>query len=317
MQWSQIKTLFILCFLILDIFLLNQFINNLETDVTYLPEFSSEESLRNNINGLENIPEETMSVGMLYATRKEITESDVNELSGFSNQNIVVLENHLILSQLQNPVEIDEEAMDDLDLNIWNFDEYVYWGKDENTNSLVFFQEIGETILYNQSGVLIISLNDQGEMVGYVQTVLEEEEDQPEEEDVIKPMEAVSTLYLNGQIVSGDTITNVDIGYHNLAPLPNGGQVLTPTWDIEVNDSDHFFVNAMEGHFSSRDLNTFVTEMGTFIEELTETVTSMNYVQETEEETEEIEDEQLLEFIQNWLEIMQTTDGVKENDITL
>ena len=30
--------------------------------------------------------------------------------------------------------------------------------------------------------------------------------------------------------------------------LPNGEMILNPTWDIQVNNNDHHFINAIDGH---------------------------------------------------------------------
>ncbi|WP_163538800.1 two-component system regulatory protein YycI [Gracilibacillus sp. YIM 98692] len=309
MQWGQIKTLFIFCFLILDIFLLHQFINNQESELPFLPEYSREDNLRTNINGLEEIPEEPTSAEMLYAQRKEIFEETMGEIGELPNQNPIVVDDHLIISTLDEPVEMEVEgSMETLEDHIWNGQAYTYYGKDEKSNTLIFFQELEHPIFFNQSGVLLVQLNEDGDMIRYVQTALEEAEEKPEEEDLIRSIDAVSTLYYNGKLLSGDEVTDVAIGYHNLLPLPNGVQVLTPTWEIEVNEDKYFFVNAIEGHFASRDKNDFVIEM---VEDQVVDYLGDHTEAEIESVNEDWEQEDLEEYVEQIIENLELSIGVE------
>src|SRR5699024_2505173 len=40
---------------------------------------------------------------------------------------------------------------------------------------------------------------------------------------------------------------SMSLGYHTIAPLPDGVQVFVPTWKVTVNDERNYFVNAIEG----------------------------------------------------------------------
>ncbi|SHN33597.1 two-component system regulatory protein YycI [Gracilibacillus kekensis] len=272
MQWGQIKTLFILCFLILNIFLLHHFINNPTRELEYTEDMPREENVRNNVSGLDNIPEETPEKeSMLHAQRMEFTEEDVTEIIGLPNQNNVIIDDHLIVSQLESPLAINvEEDTETLSEHVWNLDKYEYFGKDEQTNTHIFFQKIDRPIYFNLSGVLLIQENQQNEVIYYVQTILEKAEEQTEqEEEINKPFDALTGLYFSdGNIVSGDEITKkVALGYHNLLPLPNGVQVLAPTWEFEVNEEEFFYVNAVESHYTMREKHAFIVEMKEQIEE--------------------------------------------------
>ncbi|MFC4402354.1 two-component system regulatory protein YycI [Gracilibacillus xinjiangensis] len=308
MQWGQIKTLFILCFLVLDIFLLQQFINNQET-VSVLPETTFEDNIQGNIEGLDDIPDEPAEASRLYAQRKELSEEDIGALKDFTNQDIAVIDDHLIVSRFNDPVafDIDEDGENIID-NIWNdesydLDDYIL---DEKTNTYIFFQKMEDPIFYNLSGTLMIHVNEDGDMTYYVQTILEEA-DEPREEEygLANPMKVISDLYRRGSIESGSTISRMEFGYHNLLPLPNGVQVLTPTWGLEVNESDYYYANAVEGHISTRDEHEFVLEMKQDIQEYA--LNDMDLIQSLDSDWEQTD---LVQFLNQLLENIELTDGV-------
>lgn len=310
MQWSQIKTLFILCFLILDVFLLHHFINNPKTEYESADVFPREENLRINVNGLDNVPEDfPTEAAMLHAQRKEFTEKDITEIGELPDQRNMVIDDHLILSEFDSPLDIDVEAdTEKLSTYIWDLDKYNYFGKDEKTNTHIFFQEIDRPIYFNQSGVLLIQMNEENEAVRYAQTILEKIEEQPTDE-INKPLDAVSVLYFSNEYIqSGDEITSeVTLGYHNLLPLPNGAQVLAPTWEIEVNDEKHFYVNAIESHYTTRETAGFINEMKLqindyFIESSTATIEIVD---------EEWEEEEIEQFLGQLFKTIQQVDGVE------
>ncbi|SFL74182.1 Two-component signal transduction system YycFG, regulatory protein YycI [Gracilibacillus orientalis] len=269
MQWGQIKTLFILCFLILDIFLLHHFINN-PIDYAFTEDFSSEENVRNNISGLNNLSEDSPSEeAMLFAEQKEFSAAEVTKIGELPNQTSIILNSQLILSKFDEPLAINvEENPEALSENIWNFDQYQYFGKDEASNTYIFFQKLERPIYFNLSGVLLVQVNEKKEVTKYVQTILEKaepkkDEEQPEPEEIDTPFDALSGLYFSeGFISSGDEITEkVALGYQNLMPLPNGAQVLAPTWEFVVNNESYFYVNAIEGHLATRKKAEFIQEM--------------------------------------------------------
>ncbi len=310
MQWGQIKTLFILCFLILDIFLLHHFINN-PNNYEFTEDYSNEENVRNNVNGLNNLSEESPSQeGMLHAERKELSDADLTEIGELPNQTSIILDSHLILSEFDKPLAINvEENTAALAENIWNFDQYQYFGKEEESNTYIFFQDIDRPIYFNLSGVLLVQVNEKEEVIRYVQTILEKADEQQEPEEINTPFDALSGLYFSeGFISSGDEITQeVTLGYHNLMPLPNGVQVLAPTWEFEVNDERYYYVNAIEGHLTSRNNQEFIQEMKSqisayFAED------SRAVIEATDEEWDE---EDLDLFIEQLLENQEETNGVE------
>ncbi|QST00045.1 two-component system regulatory protein YycI [Pontibacillus sp. ALD_SL1] len=273
MQWGQIKTLFILCFLILDVFLVYQFINKTEqAQLVLLPDTSIEEQLEAEDIQLQNLPNDTPKKTRIYADRYDFKEEDQEKLAERENQKSSIGENGKILTSVFNePVEIDLESDNSKISSIVKEeiifgDEYEYWGYNEKWNVLIFFQlHEDNPIYFNESGVVLLSLNEEKTgLIGYLQTRLVDVKSTGKEQDLIKPIQAISTLFDKNQIYSRDTVTEFDIGYYTLVPLQEGGngvQFFSPTWNIHVNEERNYFVNGLDGQYIAKEEDEFLERM--------------------------------------------------------
>ncbi len=77
------------------------------------------------------------------------------------------------------------------------------------------------------------------------------------------------------------------MGYQNLISLPNGEQVLNPTWNVEVNGTDNYSVNAIEGHNYPQNDNFVGETFAEFVDELRATEKDKLIYLQTEDEEEE------------------------------
>ncbi|MFB1050678.1 two-component system regulatory protein YycI [Paraliobacillus sp. JSM ZJ581] len=312
MQWNQTKLLFIICFLVLDIFLIQQLLT--KEEYKYSEESSTEQEISSNIKGLEeNVSEKSFKAPLIYAMNKSYSEADIDKLEQLDNQQQLIVNDYLLIGRFKEPVPInveEESYQDKLDNLILNNTEYTFWGKDSDKNILVFFQRIELPVFYNKNALLFIQVNDDGEMVQYVQTMMEKEESESQEpEKLNSQMNAISTLFLKENLLkTGDTVTEVNLGYHNLISLPNGEQVLNPTWNVQVNETDDYFVNAIEGHNYPSNTDFIDTTYNEFIKEIDATDASTFLYLQTKDEKEE---EALYKSIKkSLLNIVNTTIGV-------
>ncbi|SFD70490.1 Two-component signal transduction system YycFG, regulatory protein YycI [Lentibacillus persicus] len=269
MQWKQIKTLFILCFLVLNVYLLLMLYDKQTQSEYALPDTSDstfDQKLESeNISISATLPNGDFNVPYLSLDRKSFTEEELAFFEEADNQEAEVINENFILSHFENPISIPEDADSSLvsDLvksNILLADNYRFssWNKDMNV--LIFFQEKNELpIYYNQSGIVLVYLNEENEMIFYTQTMLGDDES-PEEESLIEPMEAIRTLFNENRLQNGDEITEVNMGYHTRIPLETGEQGFSPTWTVTVNDEENFYVNAIENQVGSNDELDFLKE---------------------------------------------------------
>ncbi|WP_163969302.1 two-component system regulatory protein YycI [Oceanobacillus halotolerans] len=264
MQWGQIKTLFILCFLLLDIYLLLQYMEKQEqADIGVLEreESTIEEQLElEDITIEASMEEEAIEEYYISARPKPFTEEDLSELEDRDDITYTTIDGTILAAQLEDTIVIPPEGSevfirDIISSYVLHSDEYVYWGKNDNLNAYVFFQEKNDRpVYYNQNGMILVFFNEDNEMISYTQTMLGEADTRGDAKTLIEPIKAIETLYDTNEFYSGDTITTIDIGFHTRVPLENGVQVFAPTWKVTVNDTRNYFVNAIEGlSFSSQE----------------------------------------------------------------
>jgi len=291
MQWSQIKTLFILCFLVLDVYLLFQFFDKQsEADIGVLERQDSpiEEQLEAENIKVPKLPEDVPDESFLSVKPKTFTEDELKKLEDFKNQEAIVINSNFILSEFKDPVALPSGGTNDkiealVKKSILFSEEYKFWNWNEDMNVLIFFQEKAERpIFFNQNGMILVFLNDDNEMIFYIQTMLGKAEPRAEKKTLIKPIKAIETLYKANELKAGDEITKVDIGFHTRVPLENGIQVFVPTWKVSVNDEKEYFVNAIEGFVFSGDEDKFLTDV------ITTDIESINQLKDQKELKESI-----------------------------
>ncbi|MBM7552172.1 two-component system regulatory protein YycI [Thalassobacillus pellis] len=257
MQWGQIKTIFILSFLVLDLFLLGQFLGKIEVDVQSANDNTTiKEQLDLEDIDYSSVPETSPEVSLMNGRRADFSQEDMKAIKGFKGITPEFVTDNLLYVQFDEAVPIEkgasgEEVLDKVeDVTIYS-DQYSYWGWNKDLNVILFFQKSNDkTIYYNESGLLMYIVED-GAITGYYQTRLGNINIDKEKELSIPPIQAVYQLYDTGYITSGDKVTDMKIGYHSkIQPEPgedSGVQVFAPTWKVTVNGEEDHFVNAREG----------------------------------------------------------------------
>lgn len=268
MHWNQIKTLLILSFLILNGYLLIQFLEKREQeDIATLDHSQSsvEEQLKSDSIKINELPKEQSEESYISVKPQLFTEKELESVNQ-TNQNLIIANKNLIVSQLEEPIPIKEDSrkkdlenmLDDI---ILYAEDYTFWNWDKDLNVLIYFQEKDDRpIYYNQNGLLLFFVNDHNEVVFYTQTYLGETEPRAEKRELITPLKAIEILYSENELDYGDEITSVNIGFHTRVPLESGVQVFAPIWKVNVNDQKNYFINAIEGVVFSSDEREFLKE---------------------------------------------------------
>ncbi|GHH98094.1 two-component system regulatory protein YycI [Neobacillus kokaensis] len=251
MDWSKIKTIFIITFLILDVYLLFQFMkirdaNKYEVNT----EASFEEKLKADEITYGELPKTLIKAQYLSAKPKIFTQEDMAKLKGQkasftepSSSLMITLEKPLKLSGKFEPAEL----ADFLKNNVIYGDQYQFWKKNDELRTITYFQQYETFPLYqNINGMITFHYNEKNQIVSYQQSYLEGMEELTEKEEILRPIKAIETLHQKGVLKPKSTITKVELGYSTLVQLA-ASQVLAPTWRFEVNDKESLFVNAFEG----------------------------------------------------------------------
>lgn len=264
MQWGHIKTLFILSFLILNIYLISAFIERHE-DVGFLDnqELPIEDQLASEDISYENIEVEVTQSAYISVMQRELTDEDISVLENRREQNAEVFNRNLVVSELEDPISVNDslsaaELEAALLPNVLYGEEYRFWNWNENLDILVFFQEKeGETIYYNENGLLLAFLNENQEITHYTQTILGESEVQGDLVQLNQPTQVIGQLFNANYLNRGDEVTDAKIGYYSRIAA-EGIQVFAPTWNITVNGEENHFINAIEGVIYDSDPNEFL-----------------------------------------------------------
>lgn len=269
MQWSQIKTLFILSFLILNVYLLIQFLEKQDHgDYSLLEreESTIEEKLKSeNIVIPKKLSEEQEKEPYLSVRQEAFEEEDIRQLNSFSNQNVTIINKNFIFSIFEKPVKIPDDDQEVIEgfvkKSFIHSDEYEFWDWNKEANVLILFQKQNQRPIYfNQGGIILVFLNDKNEMTFYTQTLLGEADPLQEKKKLFQPLDAIEALYNANELRPKEEVTKVQLGFHTRVPSADGVQVFVPAWKVTVNDERNYFVNAIEGFVFSSDESDFLQE---------------------------------------------------------
>lgn len=249
MDWSKTKTLFIITFLILNLFLGYQLAQKKDgSQLETLTEASIEEMFETEGITFTTLPKEPKEGSLISGKMKIFTEEDIKDLK---NQEVSLDSPGMLKAVFKEPTKlalIDETITQFVKENMISGDSYVVWDVDEDASTVVLFQHHKGQIFFNQaniSGLLILNLNENDEVVSYQQTLIPEIEEH-EVEDLITPISTLEILFNNKHLTPGSEVTKMEIGYYPLFPFSES-QILAPTWHIVIDDKTDLFVNAIEG----------------------------------------------------------------------
>ncbi|MCT1577146.1 two-component system regulatory protein YycI [Oceanobacillus kimchii] len=262
MQWSHIKTLFILSFLVLNVYLLFQFVQR--QDQYDLPSLSNDDQTVDEQLESENIQinnaiinREVPDLSYLSVAKRLFKSSEVEELNNIDGLEATTsIDNTLLFAQFEEPIEMPKEGTEREMLQsiiapyVIQAGQYTYgtWNKD--LNIIAFFQtKEGAPVFLNQQAILLFYLNDDNEITHYTQTMLGDSNKQGDR-SIVSPKTAISYLLRsnNGYLRQDQEVSDIAIGYYSRIEPEDGGEIVfAPTWKVTIDDTVDYFVNGFEG----------------------------------------------------------------------
>lgn len=252
MDWSRIKTIFIISFLLLDVYLIFQFMNTRsEAKYEVIEKASIEEMLKNNEIIYNEISQDLKKERYISVKPKVFTKEDLapNQILKSSTAEE---DSTTIIGQLDKPVKITdkfnpEEFSIAVKAAVQHGESYRFWKKDDTKGTITFYQLYEGKMMYNNlNGKLTFFIDENNEVMLFEQTYIEEVDELSEEQETLTPIEAVEILFDKGLIDPKSEISKVELGYSTLIQLV-ASQVLAPTWRIVVNGEEDLFVHGFEG----------------------------------------------------------------------
>lgn len=250
MDWSRAKTIFILSFLVLDIFLILQIIDQKSASTyDYLSDVPVEEQMAADQITLPELPQGPEEEFYIEANVRDFS---MENLANPAKNGQLSEESHELQITLDSPYELGENwHISDVDRFVKNFIDsgsvYRYWDYDKTKNTITYFQQYNGKLFYNNRDArIVLQLNEDQEIVSYSQTMLEDITE-IKNQAILSALDAVLILYKNRLLERNDEVIDVELGYYTLVPLKSS-QILAPTWRISIAGKDDFFINAVEGH---------------------------------------------------------------------
>ncbi|WOV87541.1 two-component system regulatory protein YycI [Sporosarcina oncorhynchi] len=256
MDWNKTKTIFIVVFSILNIFLYSLYLKqHTETQNVQTIGKTSIEELMKQENITYNLPQAVKNDFSYISANIKMFSKE--ELESLVSQSIIIVDNTQIESTMNKPISIqnskgDYHFIDFLTKYVWNGTEYELWEVDKKNQSAMFFQQVdGEPIFYSTNAMLIIHWNEEHEVTKYEQRMLKDFTSFNKKKDLMTQDEAVSSLVTRGYVKQDSKILRVIPGYSTRVQLTTETQVFAPTWNIRVELKDgsieEHFINAIEG----------------------------------------------------------------------
>ncbi|MFJ8264040.1 two-component system regulatory protein YycI [Rummeliibacillus sp. NPDC094406] len=273
MDWNKTKTIFIIVFSILNVFLYTMYVNKYNEDMKI--EFIGETDNISNRLKEENITfkgqtDESENVSYISGKIKQFSQ---DELSHLQNQHIQIHNGTDLESKIISPTPLteitDESLTDFVEHNVYKGGSYKLWKINKEEKEAIFFQSSeNRMIYYNQNAEIKIHWNDDLEITRYEQKMFDSLKSFGEKY-TLNSTEAVKAILANGYLPANSTVTKTQLGYSTLVLLTET-QVLSPTWYIHVvlpkdkkgeKKEVDYFVNAVDGTIVDIEQNAKETEL--------------------------------------------------------
>ncbi|KHF40088.1 two-component system regulatory protein YycI [Halalkalibacter okhensis] len=251
MDWSRTKTIFIITFFLLNIFLSWQLVETHNMNqISMITEATIQEVLReNNVKIEVDLPEEE-STGVLVVGKH--LDLSPEEILASEEQEAELIDEHTIVAELKEPFPLTREDFSNelgtfLSTYVFEGDEYRFGGFDPEKNRVFLYQAYGDKTAYTlDDEPLILQLNEDLQIISYQQRFFQFEEQDGEEREMLSSLKAIEVL-LNDQLIRpNQTVTNVQFGYYSFFNPTGDVQVFAPMWRVTV-DGETYLVHAIGG----------------------------------------------------------------------
>ncbi|MCI1881400.1 MAG: two-component system regulatory protein YycI [Sporolactobacillus sp.] len=269
MNWSKTKSIFIICFLLLDAFLIFElYVRQQDEGI----ERVSDNGPKNSFRLPASVPSTPSDVTFLRGSRmnfskkkNEINRQLVTNKQNKSQKLLIGSDGTQLVGTFTKPM-VGKPSSADFQSNllsmVYQGGSYTYWKTDEKNGKIEFAQLFNNQPVFigGQSSprMLSFSLNGNGtgeyrdEVISYRQSYFHFRKSN--EVDIISANKAISTLGESTNLLDSESprILKVELGYINLVgDADTDPLIFIPAWHIVVKTkatTKEYFVNAMSGN---------------------------------------------------------------------
>lgn len=255
MDWNKTKTIFIIVFSILNVFLYSLYLDRYTEaeNLEELPESSVDEKLKDDKITYSNLPENVQDMPYIRGDIKTFTAKEAPK----ENVRVNVQDGKQLQVAFEKPAALTGEPESAealtafLEKKVYKGTSYGLWEIDKEQNKAVFFQIFNDEMLYfSEYGKVTVYWNENGDVVRYEQTMFTDIIENQEAKKLLPAITAIHTLYQKNALEPNLTIKNTELGYSMHVQVSENRQMFVPTWHIEAELSDgtrqNYFVNAIK-----------------------------------------------------------------------
>ncbi|GEL09111.1 two-component system regulatory protein YycI [Salisediminibacterium halotolerans] len=257
MDWSKTKSIFIVTFLLLNIFLGFQLYSKMSGDnLAVMTETTLEDRLEtNNIEMRFDDEDENIEAGPITVSPRTFDERFLAQET--ERQDIEMLNEHTIYSLLEQPYQLVDA---NLSASVDAFtQQYIYEGEqyeiaeyneEEDYIGLYQTHEGRKIDEYERENYhVVLHLNEDMQVQAYLQTMVNVSE-QDRVQELLSPIEVVERLFNQQHIRMNTVVEDAELRYYSLVEPDADFQVYAPVWRIEADD-EWFFVDAQQGELQT------------------------------------------------------------------
>ncbi|MFS0656482.1 two-component system regulatory protein YycI [Bacillus sp. 179-C3.3 HS] len=272
MEWNKTKTIFIVAFLVLDIFLGFQYFEKRSTDhFAIIEKTDTLEEMKADGIKYGNLSDEAKIGYRITAEKRQFTKKDVDGLIDQKTKSTFPKTEKddpvtLLEMTFNDPIALPKKDMKTAVTNLVNQrlldgKNYKLWSIDEEAGKIVFFQTYKGKYIFQEGlddtdniGKITLNVNDQNEVVSYEQSMVTSI-NEVRKETLVPALETVKDLYTQNMLSPNSTVKKVELGYYTQYPGAST-QVMVPVWRVELETvtagskkktEEEYLINAIDG----------------------------------------------------------------------
>lgn len=241
MNFRRIESIFLIIFVVLDVFLFFSYRNQSS---------SFETNSSNNVSQsmAHEMEEDNITVPRLSGKKYQAyylssTPNDdlVTSFIRLHHQNVTLNDDQSMLkSTLQTPLKATKkqsltQAVKDYTktkTNVLFGSNYVYLASLSTQDNIIFGQKFANGVLMDENGQLNFKVNNH-QVASYTQTYLKKPTVLREKETTISEKNAIVSLYTNNELANNTTVKWIKLGYSHLMTI-NDSDIYIPAWFIGI-----------------------------------------------------------------------------------
>lgn len=250
MDWSRTKSIFIMTFLLLNLFLAYQLKEkNSANEISLITEAPTQEILSQmNVVIEDELIDEHEEGSHIVGKKLPLEEFKSNNTN---NQDITELSHTTILSVLKRPFPLNMDQLQDnlkqfMSMYVAKSNHYAFGRYDKEKRAIYMMQVHDGKLMYSSDDApLVLHIDNEMRIVSYEQSLFEVDE-AGDAQEFLPALKAIEVLLNEKVIAVNDTISSIDLSYYSFFRPRGNVQVFAPMWQIRINESD-YLVNAIDG----------------------------------------------------------------------